>query len=389
MQNPAVKYRADIDGLRAVAVLSVLVFHAFPAALPGGFLGVDIFFVISGFLIFSIIYQNLQRGNFSIADFYQRRIRRIFPALLTILIATFIAGYYLFLPDEMQLLGKHVLGATTFLSNFVLWNESGYFDKGNYLKPLMHLWSLAVEEQFYLVVPLLLWALWRRIPVWVVMLVLVLASFAYSVYCTQTDMSAAFFSPLSRFWEIGAGCLAGFALSNARSKEVIDGWKARQPVLLQVLNGASFLALVYSFTLLSETDRLPGWLALPVILGTTMLLLGLSPKSPTHRLLALKPMVAVGLISYPLYLWHWPIISILYILYGGMPPPLVLCYALAGSFVGATATYFLVEKPVRFTKPASWWVPGTLLVLMLALAAVGYHYFAPEKISMLVMGNTL
>ena len=146
MQNPAVKYRADIDGLRAVAVLSVLVFHAFPAALPGGFLGVDIFFVISGFLIFSIIYQNLQRGNFSIADFYQRRIRRIFPALLTILIATFIAGYYLFLPDEMQMLGKHVLGATTFLSNFVLWNESGYFDKGNYLKPLMHLWSLAVEE---------------------------------------------------------------------------------------------------------------------------------------------------------------------------------------------------------------------------------------------------
>ena len=114
MQNPALKYRADIDGLRAVAVLSVIVFHAFPSALPGGFLGVDIFFVISGFLIFSIIYQNLQSGNFSITDFYQRRIRRIFPALLTILIATLAAGYYVFLPDEMQLLGKHTLGATTF-----------------------------------------------------------------------------------------------------------------------------------------------------------------------------------------------------------------------------------------------------------------------------------
>ena len=389
MQNPALKYRADIDGLRAVAVLSVIVFHAFPSALPGGFLGVDIFFVISGFLIFSIIYQNLQRGNFSIVDFYQRRIRRIFPALLTILIATLAAGYYLFLPDEMQLLGKHVLGATTFLSNFVLWNESGYFDKGNYLKPLMHLWSLAVEEQFYLVVPLLLWALWRRIPVWVVLVVLVLASFAYSVYCTQTNMSAAFFSPLSRFWEIGAGCLAGFALSHTGCKEAINSWKAKQPVLLHVLNALAFLALVYSFTQLSEADPLPGWMALPVILGTTMLILGLSDKSPAHRLLALKPMVAVGLISYPLYLWHWPIISILFMLYGGMPPTLVLCYAIAGTFVGAAATYFLVEKPIRFARPGSWWVPGALLILMLALAAVGYYYFAPEKIVTLVVGNTL
>lgn len=389
MQNPALNYRADIDGLRAVAVLSVIVFHAFPKALPGGFLGVDIFFVISGFLIFSIIYQNLQRGNFSIADFYQRRIRRIFPALLTILVATLAAGYYLFLPDEMQLLGKHVLGATTFLSNFVLWNESGYFDKGNYLKPLMHLWSLAVEEQFYLVVPLLLWALWRRIPVWAVLVVLVLASFAYSVYCTQTNMSAAFFSPFSRFWEIGAGCLAGFALSHAGCKEAINSWKTKQPVLLHVLNALAFLALVYSFTQLSEADPLPGYLALPVILGTTMLVLGLSEKSPVHRLLALKPMVAVGLISYPLYLWHWPIISILFILYGGMPPTLVLCYAIVGAFVGATATYFLIEKPIRFAKPGSWWVPGALLILMLALAAVGYYYFAPEKLASLVVGNTL
>ena len=141
----AIKYRPDIDGLRAVAVLSVVFFHAFPAYLTGGFIGVDIFFVISGYLIYSIIHQNLREGEFSIAVFYQRRIRRIFPALLTVVGLSLAAGYYLLLPDEMQALGKHSLGAAVFLSNFVLWNESGYFDTDNYLKPLMHLWSLAVE----------------------------------------------------------------------------------------------------------------------------------------------------------------------------------------------------------------------------------------------------
>ncbi|MFI0545403.1 MAG: acyltransferase family protein [Brachymonas sp.] len=385
----AIKYRPDIDGLRAIAVLSVVFFHAFPAYLTGGFVGVDIFFVISGYLIYSIIHQNLRDGQFSIALFYQRRIRRIFPALLTVVGLSLAAGYYLMLPDEMQALGKHSLGAATFLSNFVLWNESGYFDADIYLKPLMHLWSLAVEEQFYLVVPLLLGLTWKRMPPWALLGVLVLASFAYSVYATGMNASAAFFSPLSRFWEIGAGCLAGFVMSHAPARAAWSAFVQQQPQLIALGNALAAAGLVWSCVFVTDKMPFPGWVALPAIASTVFLILSFESQSWVHKLLSLKPMVAVGLISYPLYLWHWPILSFLHILYGGMPPVDVLAYAVAGAFVGATLTYFAIEKPIRFAKPGSWLVPGVLLVLMLGVAAVGYHYFAPEKVSQLVTGKML
>lgn len=385
----AIKYRPDIDGLRAIAVLSVVFFHAFPAYLTGGFVGVDIFFVISGYLIYSIIHQNLRDDEFSIAVFYQRRIRRIFPALLTVVGLSLAAGYYLLLPDEMQALGKHSLGAATFLSNFVLWNESGYFDADIYLKPLMHLWSLAVEEQFYLVVPLLLGLTWKRMPPWALLGVLVLASFAYSVYATGMNASAAFFSPLSRFWEIGAGCLAGFVMSHAPARAAWSAFVQQQPQLIALGNALAAAGLVWSCVFVTDKMPFPGWVALPAIASTVFLILSFESQSWVHKLLSLKPMVAVGLISYPLYLWHWPILSFLHILYGGMPPVDVLAYAVAGAFVGATLTYFAIEKPIRFAKPGSWLVPGVLLVLMLGVAAVGYHYFAPEKVSQLVTGKML
>ena len=385
----AIKYRPDIDGLRAIAVLSVVFFHAFPAYLTGGFIGVDIFFVISGYLIYSIIHQNLRDGEFSIAVFYQRRIRRIFPALLTVVGLSLAAGYYLLLPDEMQALGKHSLGAAVFLSNFVLWNESGYFDTDNYLKPLMHLWSLAVEEQFYLVVPLLLGLTWKRIPTWALMGVLVLASFAYSVHATGINASAAFFSPLSRFWEIGAGCLAGFVMSHAPARAVWSGFVQASPKLIAAGNALAAAALVWSCVWVTDKMPFPGWTALPAILATVFLILSFESQSWVHKLLALKPMVAVGLISYPLYLWHWPILSFLHILYGGMPPVDVLCYAVLGAFIGAVLTYFAIEKTIRFARPGSWLVPGILLVLMAGVAAVGYHYFAPEHWTQLIIGKSL
>ena len=152
------KYRPEIDGLRAIAVLSVVIFHLFPSYLPGGFAGVDVFFVISGYLITSIISRDINSATFSFIDFYARRARRIFPALITVLISTLVAGWFLLLPDEYAQLGWHTLGGATFTSNLILWSEVGYFDLSSIEKPLLHLWSLGVEEQFYLVWPLLLWA---------------------------------------------------------------------------------------------------------------------------------------------------------------------------------------------------------------------------------------
>ena len=150
------KYRADIDGLRAIAVLAVVIFHAFPSALRGGFIGVDIFFVISGFLISTIIYENVRNETFSFRDFYSRRIRRIFPALLVVITATFLFGFFILSPDEFSALGKLVAAGIGFVANLVLWSEAGYFDAATETKPLLHLWSLGIEEQFYIIWPLLL-----------------------------------------------------------------------------------------------------------------------------------------------------------------------------------------------------------------------------------------
>src|SRR5690348_11726570 len=156
------KYRPDIDGLRAVAVLSVVAFHAFPGLLKGGFIGVDIFFVISGFLISSIIVKNLELGQFSFLEFYSRRIRRIFPALILVLVSCAAAGWYLISEGEYANLGKDITGGAGFVSNFVLWGESGYFDRASDSKPLLHLWSLGIEEQFYVFWPLMAWFAWKR-----------------------------------------------------------------------------------------------------------------------------------------------------------------------------------------------------------------------------------
>ena len=202
------KYRPDIDGLRAVAVLSVVAFHAFPEWIKGGFIGVDVFFVISGFLISTIIFENLDRGTFSFAEFYARRIKRIFPALIFVLSACLIFGWLSLLPEELNQLGKHILGGAGFVSNLVLWSESGYFDNSAETKPLLHLWSLGIEEQFYIVWPFLVWAAWKRkLNLFYVTLSLLVASFASNIWLIQANPVATFYSPLTRFWELLCGSL--------------------------------------------------------------------------------------------------------------------------------------------------------------------------------------
>lgn len=202
------KYRPDIDGLRALAVLSVIGFHAFPNFIPGGFVGVDIFFVISGFLISTIILDGLERGNFSFLDFYSRRVRRIFPALLSVLVGCTIFGWFALIPEENALLGKHVAAAAVFTSNFLLWSESGYFDVNSEMKPLLHLWSLGIEEQFYALAPAVFLFVYRkRISFRIALTALIILSFCINLSILNTFPVANFYSPLSRMFELLIGSL--------------------------------------------------------------------------------------------------------------------------------------------------------------------------------------
>ncbi|MDR0933870.1 MAG: acyltransferase [Burkholderiaceae bacterium] len=204
----ALSYRPDIDGLRAIAVLAVIAFHAFPAKVKGGFVGVDIFFVISGYLISSILFTGLEKGTFSFIQFYARRIRRIYPTLLVVFIACLVFGGFILLPDEYQQLGKHTVGGAGFIANFVLWWESGYFDSASELKPLLHLWSLGIEEQFYIVWPFLLWVGWKgRWNLRRLVIGLGLVSLIWNVAICVRHPVMDFYSPMTRIWELLAGAL--------------------------------------------------------------------------------------------------------------------------------------------------------------------------------------
>jgi len=212
------KYRADIDGLRALAILLVIIYHAFPNVLSGGFIGVDVFFVISGYLISTIIYKHLEKGDFSFSNFYLRRIKRIFPALLAVLITCFAIGWFTLLADEYKQLGKHIAGGAGFMSNLILWNESGYFDAASHTKPLLHLWSLGVEEQFYFIWPVIIWAAWKfQLNLMAVAISIALISFGINIYQIHylDNLATTFYLPHARFWELMVGAiLAQYALKN-------------------------------------------------------------------------------------------------------------------------------------------------------------------------------
>ena len=205
------KYRPDIDGLRAIAVLAVIGFHAFPGWIKGGFIGVDVFFVISGFLISSILFSSLETERFSFLSFYNHRIRRIFPALALVLATCLIFGWFALLPNEYMELGKQVVAGSGFAANILFWRQSGYFDVATELKPLLHLWSLGVEEQFYIVWPVLLWLAWKkRFNLLSITVLIAVASLIYGFAAAINNTVAAFYSPASRTWELLLGALLAY-----------------------------------------------------------------------------------------------------------------------------------------------------------------------------------
>jgi peptidoglycan/LPS O-acetylase OafA/YrhL len=379
-------YRPDIDGLRAIAVLTVIGFHAFPAWIRGGFIGVDVFFVISGYLISTILLDGMERGSFRFSQFYIRRIRRIFPALIVVLLACMVAGWLVLFSVEYKALGKHVAGSAAFVSNFVLWSEAGYFDKAAAIKPLLHIWSLGIEEQFYIVWPLLLYLVWKRKAATLVFLLLLLA-FSFTFNVLSSDAAADFYSPLARFWELMAGAvlaylslhwenLAGIFRKLPRPVlKIIGAGDASVSITRNVSAVIGLLLIVAAALTVDETRKFPGWRALLPVVGTYLMIASGPHAWVNNKLLAARGLVAIGLISYPLYLWHWPLLSFIRIVDGKAPSSAAAALAILLSFVLAGLTYLLVEKPLRFGKsgPAK---ADALLVTMALIGLAGYFTYA-------------
>ena len=363
--SSAISYRQDIDGLRGVAVLAVVVYHAFPGILTGGYIGVDVFFVISGFLISGIILEQLQRGSFSVLTFYERRIRRIFPALSIVLAASLGFGYFVLYPTEYRQLAKHTVAAVAFVSNFALFRESGYFDTAGNTKPLLHLWSLGIEEQFYLLWPLCLAVLFRNQRRLVQMcLGLAAVSFIANLVFTRTDQSAAFYLPFCRFWELLFGCIIA-----ATAGRFVGGSQPRvRKVVLDFISVGGALLILAGSAFLSKQSAFPGYLALLPSLGAAMLIFAGEASIVNRTVLRSRPLVGVGLISYPLYLWHWPLLSFGKIL---LVRSLAERSCLVLLAIGlAWSTYWFVERPIRSGK-----VRYDLRALPAALACIGVMGF--------------
>jgi peptidoglycan/LPS O-acetylase OafA/YrhL len=383
-------YRPDIDGLRALAIIPVVIFHAFPAVMPGGFVGVDIFFVISGFLISSIILQALQRGTFSFAGFYANRIKRIFPALIVVLAACFALGWFFLLPDEYTQLGKHMVGAAGYIENLVLRREAGYFDIKSNLKPLMHLWSLGIEEQFYLTYPFFLWSVWRfRRNLWTVLLSITLVSFGLNIWQVHRDPVGAFFLPQTRCWELMVG--GAFACWRLLGQEAgsrpgqhwvsnfIESGSLPVPsaVARNAFSGLGLLLVAMAVLRIHENDPFPGWWALLPVGGASLLILGGPDAWINRRILANKPMVFVGLISYPLYLWHWPMLTFPRIIRGSELSVATRTAGVLLSFGLAWATWHYIERPIRFGRK-TWIKTAALTAMSVVIGSAGYSAYSSD-----------
>ncbi|MDR1229176.1 MAG: acyltransferase [Azoarcus sp.] len=382
--KPAIRYRPDIDGLRAVAVLAVVINHAAPSLLPGGFLGVDIFFVISGYLISQIIFRELQENSFRFASFYARRVRRLFPALMTVLLAVLIFGAFALFSDEYAQLARHAYWSMAFLENFRLMNESGYFDAASYTKPLMHLWSLSVEEQFYLAWPFSLVLAWRlgKQRAIVGLLSLLLTSSWLVTLALGKEGTEIYFHPFTRVWEL----LLGAALAHFHAFGVKRGGKSRVHQLAAPLSLLGFAAVLLGLYPHDWKMTYPGPMTLIPVAGT-LLLLASHAACPANRLLALKPLVWVGFISYPLYLWHWPVFSFIRIMESGKPSPVFICVGALLSFLLAALTWRFVELPIRnmHTMPLKKsgkavlsGLAASMAVLFLATCSIAQFDLSPQ-----------
>ena len=383
MISQSIKYRPDIDGLRGIAVLIVVLYHFFPGTFTGGFIGVDIFFVISGFLITKIITTEIDQKKISLSDFYSRRIRRLLPSIILVVFSSSIIGYFFMFTEEIQNLGRHIIGAVTFTSNFVSADEVGYFDTSANLKPLIHFWSLAVEEQFYLFIPvILITCYYNRISPLIILTILFLLSAYLGVFLESTEKNR-YYLPHFRFWEILSGCLLAIYSSNTKEINIPSILiinrirKINLSILKQVTYYASIAFLLISSISIDHSDHWPRKYALLIIICTCCIIL-FYKNTGKISILEWRPLNHLGLISFPLYLWHWPILVYYKLIFpsdnnlGGSILILILSALLA------QATYVYLEKPL-FKKPISSKQISSLIGLLLTLLSIGILFHSQSE----------
>lgn len=365
-----IKHRPDIDGLRAVAVMAVVLFHAFPSWITGGFIGVDVFFVISGYLISKILFENLQSGSFDFLEFYTRRINRILPALILVIASTTILGWLILMPEEYKQLGSHVTSGAGFFSNFTLLREMGYFDNSADSKPLLHLWSLSIEEQFYIAWPLATWLAWRyKLNITATIIGLLLASFTLNVASTHADSISSFYLPQTRFWELLCGSLLAWVDTQKRwfySKRT----SAHQAWFPNLISCMGALLLVCGFSIIDRDSIFPGVWAVVPVLGALLLIAAGEQAWINKVILSNRGLVFFGLISFPLYLWHWPLLSIYRITQGADSSHMARASIVAVSVGLSWLTYRYIERNIR-PHPKKHRIALALLVLLLVSGIFG------------------
>jgi peptidoglycan/LPS O-acetylase OafA/YrhL len=342
-KRPGGLYRPEIDGLRSIAVLPVIFYHAALGPFGGGYVGVDIFFVISGYLITSIILGEIGKGRFTFAEFYERRVRRIFPALFVVTALSAAAAWFVLTPQAMRNFGESVAATMLFAANIFFFLKSGYFNADVELFPMIHMWSLAVEEQFYAIFPPVLLAIfcWRRRWLRPFLLAVLIVSFAASVAMQAHAPSANFFLPLSRAWELGLGALI------ASGDEQVRAFFERRPKLASSVDIAGLAMIAGAVMLLGRDTPFPGWFALPPVIGTALIVAASGPATLVGRLLSLRPFVFVGLLSYSAYLWHQPLLALARSYAGAPLHDEALAAIIALTFLLSFLSYRFVEKPFR------------------------------------------
>lgn len=356
--------RPEIDGLRAIAIIPVVLFHA-ELGFPGGYVGVDVFFVISGFLITSLIWKDVKVGSFSITEFWERRIRRIMPALVAMILTCLVLGWCVLLPQDFKKLAESVVAQALGLSNVYFWQQAGYFS-ADVIQPVLHTWSLAVEEQFYLLFPFLLIVAWRfgRTAIVALLILLAALSFTLCIYLTRTHLMAAFYLLPTRAWELLVGSLLAMLPSCKQSITWVDQG-------LSVVGGAAIIVAMFAY---DKSTPFPGAAAMLPCLGTAAIIWSNSSgKTWVGRALSCRPLVGIGVISYSLYLWHWPVL--IYSNYWAadtIPWPYRLVLV-AVSFFLALASWRWIEEPFRQKRvlPESRYVfayAGASLAILIAAA---------------------